>query len=54
MCVRELIFQSLHAVDRFTKRQCVTKQRDKACGLDINQILLSGLNWHFSFGWFRI
>ena len=43
-CVGELVFESLHAIDTFTKRKSVIKQRDKACKQDINQILLSGLD----------
>ena len=49
-CVGELVFESLRAIDAFTKRKSVTKQRDKACEQDINRILLFGLNWHFGFG----
>ena len=31
VCVCELVFESLHAIDTFTKRNSVNKQRDKAC-----------------------
>ena len=31
VCVCELVFASLHAIDSFTKGKSVTKQRDKAC-----------------------
>ena len=47
-CVCELVFESLHAIDTFTKRKSVTKQRDKACKQVINRILF-GVNWHFGF-----
>ena len=40
VCVCELVFESLHAIDTSTKRKSVNKQRDKACKQDINQILL--------------
>ena len=40
VCVCELVFELLHAIDTFTKRKSVNKQRDKACKQDINQILL--------------
>ena len=30
VCVCELVFESLHAIDTFTKRNSVNKQRDKA------------------------
>ena len=40
VCVFELVFESLHAIDTFTKRKSVNKQRDKACMKDINQIRL--------------
>ena len=53
-CVCELVFESLYAIDTFTKRKSVTKQRDKACKQDINRILLSGLKWRFGFEWFGI
>ena len=39
-CVCELVFQLLHAIDTFTKRKSVTKQRDKACKQYINRILI--------------
>ena len=48
-CVGKLVFELLHAIDTFTKRKFVPKQRDKTCKQDINRILLSGLNWHFGF-----
>ena len=38
--VCELVFESLFAIDTFTKRKSVNKQRDKACKQDINRILL--------------
>ena len=41
VCVCELVFKSLHAIDTFTKRKSVNKQRDKACKQDINRILLN-------------
>ena len=47
--VSELVFESPRAVDTFTKRKSVTKQRNKACEQDTNRVLLSGLNWHFGF-----
>ena len=40
VCVCELVFESLHAIDTFTKRKSVNKQRDKARKQDINRILL--------------
>ena len=40
VCVCELVFESLHTIDTFTKRNSVNKQRNKACKQDINQILL--------------
>ena len=40
VCVCKLVFESLHAIDTFTKRKSVNKQRDKACKLDINRFLL--------------
>ena len=40
VCVCELVFESLHAIDTFTKRNSVNKQRDRACKQDINRILL--------------
>ena len=40
VCVCELVFESLHAIDTFTKRKSVFKPRDKACQQDINRILL--------------
>ena len=42
----ELIFQLLQAIDSFTKRKYVIKQRDQACKQDINRILLSDSKWH--------
>ena len=53
-CVGKLVFESLHAIDTFTHKKAGTKQRDKACKQDEHQILLSGLNWHFGFGYFEI
>ena len=51
VCVCELIFESLHAIDTFTKRISVNKQRDKACKQDINRILLDSNSLGFeSFG----
>ena len=38
VCVCELVFELLHAIDTFTKRKSVNKQRDKACKQDINRI----------------
>ena len=38
--VCELVFESLHAIDTFTKTKSVNKQYDKACKQDIIQILL--------------
>ena len=53
-CVRELVFESLHAIDTFTKRKSVTKQRDKACKQDINKFycpvwigILDSNSWGF-------
>ena len=40
VCVCELVFESLHAIDTFTKRKTVNKQHVKACQQDINRILL--------------
>ena len=40
VCVCELVFEFLHAVDTFTKRKYVNKQHDKACKQDIDRILL--------------
>ena len=40
VCVYELVFESLHAIDTFTNRKSVNKQRVKACQQDINRILL--------------
>ena len=40
VCVCELVFELLHAIDTFTKRKFVNKQRHKACKQDINQTLL--------------
>ena len=40
VCVCELVFDTLHAIDTFTNRKSVNKQRVKACQQDINQILL--------------
>ena len=51
VCVCELVFESLHAIDIFTKRISVNKQRDKACKQDINRILLDSDSLGFeSFG----
>ena len=51
VCVCESVFESLHAIDTFTKRKSVNKQRDKACKQDINQILLDSDSLGFeSFG----
>ena len=36
VCVCKLVFESLHAIDTFTKRKSVNKQCDKACKQDIN------------------
>ena len=36
VCVCKLVFESLHAIDTFTKRKSVNKQCDKACQQDIN------------------
>ena len=36
VCVCELVFKSLHAIDTFTKRKSVNKQRNQACKQDIN------------------
>ena len=40
VCVSELVFELLQAIDTFTKRKFVNKQRDKACKQDINRIPL--------------
>ena len=40
ICVCELVFESLHAIDTFTQKKSVNKQRDKACKQDNNRILL--------------
>ena len=48
-CEGELVFELLHAIDAFAKRKSVTKQRDKACKQDMNQIPLSGLSLDFGF-----
>ena len=40
VCVCELVFESLRAIDTFTKRKSVNKQCDKAFKQDINRILL--------------
>ena len=51
VCVCELVFESLHAIDTFTKRKSVNKQCDKACKQDINQMLLDSGSMAFeSFG----
>ena len=51
VCVYELVFELLHAIDTFTKRKSVNKQRDKACKQDINRILLDSDSLGFeSFG----
>ena len=51
VCVCELVFESLHAIDTFTKRKSVNKQCDKACKQDINRILLDSDSLGFeSFG----
>ena len=51
VCVCELVFESLHAIDTFTKRKSVNKQRDKACKQDVNRILLDSDSLGFeSFG----
>ena len=51
VCVCELVFESLHAIDTFTKRKSVNKQRDKACKQDINRIVLYSDSLRFeSFG----
>ena len=51
VCVCELVFESLLAIDTFTKRKSVNKQRDKACQQDINRILLDSNSLGFeSFG----
>ena len=51
VCVCELVFESLHAIDTFAKRKSVNKQRDKACQHDINRILLDSDSLGFeSFG----
>ena len=51
VCACEIIFESLHAIDTFTKRISVNKQRDKACKQDINRILLDSDSLGFeSFG----
>ena len=51
VCVCELVFESLHAIDTFTKRKSVNKQRDKACKQNINRILLDSDSLGFeSFG----
>ena len=49
LCVQ--VFESLHAIDTFTKRKSVNKQLDKACKQDINRILLDSDSLGFeSFG----
>ena len=49
--VCELVFESLHAIDTFTNRKFVNKQRVKACQQDINQMLLDSDSLGFkSFG----
>ena len=51
VCVCESVFESLHAIDTFTKKKSVNKQRDKACKQDINRILLDSDSLGFeSFG----
>ena len=51
VCLCELVFELLHAIDTFTKRKSVNKQRDKACKQDINRILLDSDSLGFeSFG----
>ena len=51
VCVCELVFESLHAIDTLTKRKSVNKQRDKACKQEINRILLDSDSLRFeSFG----
>ena len=51
VCVCKLVFESLHAIDTFTKRKSVNKQCDKACQQDINRILLDSDSLGFkSFG----
>ena len=51
VCVCELVFESLHAIDTFTKRKSVNKQLDKACKPNINRILLDSDSLGFeSFG----
>ena len=36
VCLCELVFELLYAIDTFIKRKSVNKQRDKACKQDIN------------------
>ena len=51
ICACELVFESLHPIDTFTKRKSVNKQHDKACKQDINRILLDSDSLGFkSFG----
>ena len=51
VCVCELVFESLHAIDTFTNRKSMNKQRVKACQQDINPILLDSVSLGFeSFG----
>ena len=51
VCVSELVFELLQAIDTFTKRKSVNKPRDKACKQHINRILLDSDSLGFeSFG----
>ena len=51
VCVCELVFESLHAIDTFAKRKSVNKQRNKAFKQDNNRILLDSDSSGFeSFG----
>ena len=52
MC--ELVFESLHAIDTFTKRKSVNKQHDKACKQDNNRILLDSDSLGFEFFGFGV
>ena len=45
VCVCELVFESLHAIDTFTKRKSVNKQRDKACKQDITESYWIRIVW---------
>ena len=51
VCLCELVFELLYAIDTFIKRKSVNKQCDKACKQDINRILLDSDSLGFeSFG----